>query len=249
MALQATGLTHEGCKRPTNQDSIAWQVNLSGNGALGIVADGMGGYEGGEIASRLAVDTLMACLTPELDQPDLDDQTVAEAIQSAIALAGTQIRRARASDTRLSKMGTTLVLAWVRDDRAHIAHLGDSRCYLLSGQHLVCQTRDDTVVQNMIEDGSIDEADAPRVPFRNVLTRALGASDDVPATLTTLTMAEDDRLILCSDGLTGAVPDNTWTALITNSHSLTEQARQLLDTSLANEASDNVSVVLIRLGD
>ncbi|MDX1801139.1 MAG: protein phosphatase 2C domain-containing protein [Marinobacter sp.] len=249
MALKATGLTHEGCKRSSNQDSIAWQVNLSGTGALGILADGMGGYEGGEIASRLAVDTLMASLAPELDQPHLDDQTIAESIQSAIALAGTQIRRARDRDERLNKMGTTVVLAWVRGDRAHIAHLGDSRCYLLSGPHLSCQTRDDTVVQNMIEDGSINEADASRVPFRNVLTRALGSADDAPATLTSLTMATGDRLILCSDGLTGAVPDETWPDLLANRQSLADQAQHLLDTSLDNEASDNVSVVLIQLGD
>lgn len=249
MALQATGLTHEGCKRPTNQDSIAWQVNLAGTGALAILADGMGGYEGGEIASRLAVDTVMACLTPELDQRDLDDRTIAESVQAAIALAGDQIRRARDSDPRLSKMGTTLVLAWVSGNRAHIAHLGDSRCYLLSGQNLTCQTRDDTVVQNMIEDGSINESDAPRVPFRNVLTRALGSSDDAPATLTSLTMAKGDRLILCSDGLTGAVPDDTWPDLMAHGKSLKEQAQHLLDTSLAHEAADNVSVVLIQLGD
>ncbi len=249
MALQATGLTHEGCKRPTNQDSIAWQVNLTGTGTLGVLADGMGGYEGGEIASRLAVDTVMACLAPELNQPYLDDKTIAESIQAAIVLAGTQIRRARDSDPVLSKMGTTLVLAWVSGHRAHIAHLGDSRCYLLSDQHLTCQTRDDTVVQNMIEDGSINEADAPRVPFRNVLTRALGSSDDAPATLTSVTLKKGDRLILCSDGLTDAVPDDTWQGLMANGRSLEEQARQLLDTSLVNEASDNVSVVLIQLGE
>lgn len=249
MALRATGLTHEGCKRPTNQDSIAWQVNLTGTGALGVLADGMGGYEGGEIASRLAVDTLMACLTPELDRPHLDDQAIAESIQAAVALAGTQIRRARDNDARLSKMGTTIVLAWVRGDRAHIAHLGDSRCYLLSGQHLACQTRDDTVVQNMIEDGSINESDAPKVPFRNVLTRALGSADDAPASLTSLTLARGDQLVLCSDGLTDAVPDETWPELMAGAGSLSEQAQQLVDTSLSNQAADNVSVVLIQLGD
>jgi len=244
MPLTATGISHVGCVRSTNQDSIAWHLSDDGEAALLMVADGMGGQAGGDIASQVAIDTLTAALQPCLNDQTLDHPELDDYIQQAINLASECIQARRADEPALSKMGTTIVLAWIKGNQAHLAHIGDSRCYLLSGDHLTQLTRDDTVVQNMLEDGTISEADAPHVPFRNVLTRALGSPQDRLASMRRITLAPGDRLLLCSDGLTNAVAESQWPAIMNTGASLTLQAQALIDTSLAHQAADNVSVVL-----
>lgn len=245
MKPSVAGLTDVGAVRSTNQDTIGWRLSDDHRVALLIVADGMGGYQGGEIASRIAVETVLEAFEPWLSSaaaatdPD-------EAIQAAINLASERITERRAADPELAKMGTTLVMALVIDGEAHIAHLGDSRCYLIHDGELVCQTRDDTVVQNMLEDGSIQPDDVPHVPFRNVLTRALGASSAL-ASFRRITMAPGDSLLLCSDGLTGALPEEHWLPLMAGHESREGKVRALVDASLDNEAADNVSVVLVTL--
>lgn len=240
------GVTDVGAVRKANQDAIDWRVSEDGRQTILVVADGMGGYQGGEVASRIAVDTLMEVLSPWMSsgagQPDEPD----EAIQFAINLASERISERRVGDPELAKMGTTLVMAWVIDGEAHIAHLGDSRCYLVQGGELACQTRDDTVVQNMLDDGSICPDDVPHVPFRNVLTRALGASSAI-ASFRRVGMATGDMLLLCSDGLTGALPEDEWLSLMSECEALEDKAQALLGASLDNEAADNVSVVLLIL--
>ncbi|WP_166264590.1 PP2C family protein-serine/threonine phosphatase [Marinobacter caseinilyticus] len=246
MTLTAAGLCDIGTKRDSNQDTIAWAVSDDGQRALSVVADGMGGYEGGEIASQLASDTVMEALTPLLASGAQDTATLQDRIQDAITLANKRIHTVRSDHPKLSKMGTTLVLAWVQNNQACIAHLGDSRCYLLSGKTLTQLTRDDTVAQNMVDDGSITLEEVPRVPFRNVLTRALGSSDDARASFGHTNLAPGDRLILCSDGLTGAVTDADWPDIMAPAPSLEDQARRLVDISLDHQAADNVSVVLVQ---
>lgn len=244
--LVAHGVTDVGAVRKANQDAIDWRVSEDNRQALLVVADGMGGYQGGEIASRIAVDTVMEVLAPWLSSGAGQPDEPGDAIQLAINLASERISERRAGDPELAKMGTTLVMAWVIDGEAHIAHLGDSRCYLIHKGELQCQTRDDTVVQNMLEDGSIRPNDVPHVPFRNVLTRALGASSAI-ASFRRVRLEAGDSLLLCSDGLTGALAEEEWLPLMA-AHELPEdKARSLVDASLDNEAADNVSVVLLIL--
>lgn len=245
MTPRVAGLTDVGAVRAANQDAIDWHVSDDNRQVLLVVADGMGGYQGGEIASRIAVDTVMGSLAGHL-VPGTGRDEPQDAMQAAINLANERIQERRATDTELSKMGTTLVIAWIIDGEAYIAHLGDSRCYLVHERELQCLTRDDTVVQNMLEDGSIQPDDVPHVPFRNVLTRALGASSAL-ASFTRLALEQGDSLLLCSDGLTGALPEANWLPVITGHGSPEDKVRALIDTSLANEAADNVSVVLLTL--
>jgi protein phosphatase len=246
MNPQVAGITDVGALRTANQDAIDWRVSEDNRQVLLVVADGMGGYHGGEVASRIAVDTVMEVLVPWLSPDEGVPEEPDDAIQFAINLASERIADRRAADADLAKMGTTLVMAWVIDGEAHIAHLGDSRCYLVQGRELVCQTRDDTVVQNMLDDGSIRPDDVPHVPFRNVLTRALGASAAI-ASFRRVRMAAGDSLLLCSDGLTGALPEDQWLSLMSVCETPDDKVRALVDASLDNEAADNVSVVLLIL--
>ncbi|ROU00442.1 serine/threonine-protein phosphatase [Marinobacter sp. R17] len=245
MTLIATGLTDIGTRRVSNQDAIAWHVCPDSTRALGIVADGMGGYKGGEIASQVAVNVITQVLVPLINQPPVDDAAQVRAIRDAVNEANEQIQALREEDPVLGNMGTTIVLAWIQGSDALVAHIGDSRCYHLSGDQLDLKTRDDTVVQNMIDDGSISEAEAPRMPFRNVLTQALGSNEAAEPSLCRLQLARGDRLLLCSDGLTEAVPEADWPGLMLARDPLREQANTLIHTSLENQAADNVSVVLI----
>lgn len=249
MNYRIAGQTHRGTVRETNQDVVGWRVNEAGNQALLVVADGMGGYQGGEIASRLAVEAVVELLEPELagDSAGLTESAVRESLERAFVLANKRILGRRAEDARLDKMGTTLVLAWIIGDRAHIAHMGDSRCYCLRGGQAICLTRDDTVVQNMLEDGSITLADVPNVPFRNVLTRAVGAIDLAEPSYRVEPLEEGDVLLLCSDGLTNSVPEAQWLEISTEQDGMERTVQALIDAGLANGAGDNLSVVLLTL--
>lgn len=247
MSLLAAGRTDVGSRRKNNQDAIAWSVDPSGQSGFVVVADGMGGYEGGEIASRIAIEVVREQLEPLLGNPQSDDAAMEVLLQRVISAANERIVEARESQPELSKMGTTLVLAWVDRGRAHVAHLGDSRCYRVTSAGLEQRTRDDTVVQNMVDDGSITAEEAPRVPFRNVLTRALGSSEDAGASFDHFDMATGERLLLCSDGLPEALPESEWLAHLNGDVSLDTQAQRLVDATLDNQAPDNVSVVLVQI--
>lgn len=243
MRLLVTGRTDTGTVRKSNQDAIDWCVDEASGQALLVVADGMGGYQGGEEASRIAVETVMESLGPHLKAAAVADprQTL---VQGALDLASERIEARKAQAPDLAKMGTTIVLAWVSGSHALLAHIGDSRCYRLNSDGLQCQTRDDTVVQNMLEDGSIQQHDVPSVPFRNVLTRALGASDPA-ATFSELVLEPGDRLLLCSDGLTDALDEDEWLQLLSGSDSVQAGVEALIEASLERGAKDNVSVVLL----
>jgi len=243
MELQVTGQTDTGAVRKANQDAIDWCVESSSNQALLVVADGMGGYQGGEVASRIAVDTVMEVLVPALEEQPGNGSREA-LVQSALDLASERIGLRKSQEPELVKMGTTIVLAWVSGQRALVAHIGDSRCYRVQNNTLYCLTRDDTVVQNMLEDGSIREHDVPNVPFRNVLTRALGASDAI-ATFREILLEPGDQLLLCSDGLTEALDEAAWPPLLSRADSVQGAAQALVAASLENKAKDNVSVVLL----
>lgn len=249
MKMDVAGISHTGAVRDANQDVVAWQVTDDGESALLVVADGMGGYQGGEIASRLAADSVMEVMVPVLFQSEADKREIDpnDCLETAFALANDRILERRKTDERLGKMGTTLVVAWVEEGVAHIAHAGDSRCYRIREGELTCLTRDDTVVQNMLEDGSINEADVANVPFRNVLTRAVGAMDPLELSVCSEPLQPGDSLLLCSDGLTHSVPEAEWMQILMDCECRESAVSALIEAALEHQASDNVSVVLLTL--
>ncbi|SFN59489.1 PP2C family protein-serine/threonine phosphatase [Marinobacter pelagius] len=250
MDYDIAGDSHVGSVRQTNQDRVDWRRGHDGRQVLLVLADGMGGHQGGEMASQLAVAAVLDSLLPALSASVVPDSVaVRERLDAAFSLAAARIQEEQAREPRLEKMGTTLVVVWVIDSTAFIAHIGDSRCYLIADTGPRCLTRDDTVVQNMIEDGSISAAEAPRVPFRNVLTRAVGASDDATPSFRVQELAPGEGLLLCSDGLTGALPEARWAEIMGQGAEADDAVQALIDQSLENGAGDNVSVVLMMLKD
>lgn len=245
MSLQVYGESDIGFTRRCNEDAIAWYQSKNGNSSVAVLADGIGGYQGGDIASKKAVDVCLNILSPLTESNSLEITDLIDALNLSVTEANRQIRELRMTDDELSKMGTTLLIVWIQGDETFVANIGDSRCYRLSDDVALQVTRDDTVAQAMVDDGSITKNEISRVPFRNVLTKALGTEPDVRAEVQQIFLKPRESLLLCSDGLTGAVSSEHWPSILAQNKTLKQQVESLIDESLNNKADDNVSVIMM----
>ena len=245
MSLQVYGESDIGFARRCNEDAIDWYQSSNGHNAIAVLADGIGGSKGGDVASQKAVDVCIKMLSPLAEKKELDITELIGALNLSVAEANHQIRVARESDNDLAKMGTTLLIVWMQGDQAFVANIGDSRCYRLNSKAALQVTRDDTVAQAMVDDGSITEQEVCRVPFRNVLTKALGTEPEVKAEIQQIFLKPCESLLLCSDGLTGAVNSESWPSILAHQRTLKQQVESLVDESLSNKADDNVSVIMM----
>ena len=220
--------TDIGLVRTNNEDSYFADPERG----LAIVADGMGGHAGGEVASKIAVDTISDGLKrPDSIWPFGRAQRERNLIVDSIRLANRRVRAAAEQDATLAGMGTTVVVLWVRRGRAHVAHVGDSRIYRYRKGGLVQLTRDHSWAS---EDGSM----------RNVLMRAVGAESDVAIDHRLLDVAAGDTFLLCSDGLTRPVGDDGIVSTLREFKNGEEASQRLIDLAKENGAPDNVTVVL-----
>ena len=219
-----------------------------------IVADGMGGHAGGEVASRMAIATLMNII---LHAPDWilrleDDEHAHKVIQRAAArcqqIHEALLRRARL-DPDLAGMGTTMTAALSLGDDLFITQVGDSRAYRFRAGTLQCLTRDQTQAQLLADEGVISQQDVARHRLRHVLTNALGGfHSDVRVDIKRWKLADGDRLLLCSDGLTDMVDDAHIADVLAREAGSDETCRLLVDSALENGGKDNVTVVLASYG-
>ena len=202
------------------------------------VADGMGGAAAGEVAAQLAIRAIR-----QLPAPITSDH-----LRDAIGSANGAIRATAASDPTKAGMGTTMTAIAVDNGIAHIAHVGDSRAYLWRDGALVQLTHDHSVVAEMVRQGTLSEDDALHHPHRNVITRALGADHEVDVDISTAALAADDVLMLCSDGLYTEVDHEDIAETMRAGGALPDTAQALVDRANAAGGSDNVTVVLARIG-
>jgi protein phosphatase len=220
--------TDIGLVRTNNEDTYLAEP---GSG-LAIVADGMGGHAAGEVASKITVETIAELLRPQGSTWWPFGRAVRERtrVTDAIRAANTKVREAARADSTLTGMGTTVVVLWIRGKRAHVAHVGDSRIYRFRTGGLVQLTRDHSWPS---EDGSM----------RNVLTRAIGAEDQVEIDHRMLDVSAGDIFLLCSDGLTRPVGEE---GIVRTLHDFKgeEASQRLIDLAKENGAPDNVTVVL-----
>lgn len=240
-----------GLKRPHNEDCFVADPPLG----LYVVCDGMGGGNAGEIASALAVDAIQAHLAEAARQEDLPligpcDATVsaqANRLASAVRVANTVVHRESWSRSDYAGMGTTVVAALLYEDVLAIAHVGDSRLYLIRNGAIHALTTDHSWVAEQILKGLLTEEEASRSPRRHIVTKALGVESAVDVELTETPVKHGDMLLLCSDGLTRAVLPNDILHLLSGSEDLLTMADRLI--VMANEAGgdDNTTVVLVTL--
>jgi protein phosphatase len=250
MQVKACGLTHVGKQRQHNEDTflVADEANLY------LVADGMGGHAAGEIASRIAVDSISEFIlhTKEDDGtwPHAYDEHFKRStnrLMAAVKLANTRVLEAMKKDARLRGMGTTVVACLADEDTMSVAHVGDSRAYLVRNGALSRLTNDHSWVFEQVQAGMLTEAEAEKHPLRNVITRALGGALQVTPDASEVECRPGDVYLLCSDGLTGMVPEDEILRVVHDHREDLEKACQLLiDTANERGGLDNVTAILVQ---
>lgn len=246
LAVQGAMASHVGCVRSGNEDRVLYVIPAAGErrrGVLALVADGMGGHAAGEVASRIAAEEIERVYrTTEASPPAL--------LAAAFAAANRAIFAHAAADAGCRGMGTTCTAALILDDQLYLGHVGDSRAYLLRDRRLHPLSEDDSLVNELVRAGEISREEAKRRPDRNVILRALGTRPEiVPAIWRDgLALAAGDRLLLCSDGLTDLVDEDTIGRLAGEGDPGRAVAR-LTEAALAAGGLDNVSVGVFAIGE
>lgn len=253
VTLAVNGRTDIGQVREENEDSITWYNHPEHPFAYVVVADGMGGYSGGALASRIAVQTLSLqfsqLLTPTFlaCSPDQQKLMIQAAVRNGIHKANHSIIEAKAENPNFAHMGTTVVLVVQWGDQLTVAHVGDSRAYLWSLRGLVQLTRDHSVVQEMIDSGAMSEEEARTSNVRNHITRALGVHDDVEPELMTYRIAESALLMLCSDGLTEYFDNPDIQHVLATHRPALECCYRFIDEANHKGGRDNISVGIMEV--
>ncbi len=202
------------------------------------VADGMGGHRGGEVASSLALETVQGMF--ERREGSLAEQ---------VAGANRAVFDRSQSDRRVSGMGTTLTAAQVDGNRVHLVHVGDSRAYLLRGNELTQITEDHTLVHRMVMEGEISEEEAETHPHRSILTRALGVDQNIQVDEGDLDVGSGDRLLLCTDGLTGMVPEGQIREILLETRDPQEAVDKLVKVANRAGGIDNITALILDFAD
>jgi serine/threonine protein phosphatase PrpC len=249
--IEAHGRTDVGRRRKINEDSYL----VSPETSLYAVCDGMGGHNAGEVASRMAIETLASfveksAIEKEITWPwgiDANLSFDANRLKTGIKLANARVFQAADNREELTGMGTTVVASIVSGNQLTIGSAGDSRCYLVRGGELRQLTRDDSWVSAALGEGILNSDDVEHHPLRNVITKAVGARDSIDLDVVEHVLEPGDVVMLCSDGLHGMLNDQQLSRLLQPvPGSLEEATARLVDA--ANEAGgrDNVTVVLLR---
>lgn len=234
--------TDTGMVRQSNQDAYVGGELPSG-GFYAVVCDGMGGHAGGNVASTLAVDRISGELKKNF-RKNMSVSSIKNMIESAVVLANLDVFDAANENEELSGMGTTAVVAVFSGDLCVIGNVGDSRCYHIAGGKIAQITRDHSLVQEMVDAGLITEAEAEHHPRKNIITRALGIAEDVETDFFELTFEREDKLLLCSDGLTNNA-DNKEILSIIEESDFDGCAQKLIDFANSNGGSDNITAVIV----
>lgn len=243
--------TNTGIKRNNNEDAflVDTQVNLF------VVADGMGGHSSGEIASKIAVETIGQFF----QDPNLNEETTwpyeyddkisftANKLKTAITIANEKIQEYSKEHIESRGMGTTVVALNKTKNKIILCHVGDSRCYLLRDNKLLLLTSDHSWVNEQIKIGLLTESEAQKHPFRNVITKALGTKGEATAEVTEMNCEVGDTYLLCTDGLNSMVSDKDIETILLQDLSLKEKCDALIQAANASGGEDNITLILLTI--
>ncbi len=236
--MRAFGLTDVGLKRKINQDAFLCRPDIG----LFVVADGMGGHRGGEVASQLAIDTIESSMEGALASQHSAENTPRSLLQAAITQAGSAIYEKARHDEDLAGMGTTVVAALVQGNKVTLAQVGDSRIYLGQRPHLWQITEDHSLMNEELRAGRLLPQDLLNYQFKNVITRSVGYEPRVAADFYERQKQEQDIFVMCSDGLSGLVPTED-IAKTLFSAPLEQAVMELVHLANARGGDDNITVV------
>lgn len=239
--IRSYALTDIGQKRQLNQDYIYLSESPIGNlPNVFIVADGMGGHNAGDYASRLAVETVVEEIGTSFEK------NAVKILNNAIRRANEQLRKRAREDKALSGMGTTIVAATCIGRYLEVANVGDSRLYVISDE-IRQITQDHSLVEEMVRMGGLDKETARNHPDKNIITRAVGARRDVEVDFFNVELQTGDLVLLCSDGLTNMVDDEMICRILKGDGNLEDRVEELMKTANENGGKDNISVIVIEL--
>jgi serine/threonine protein phosphatase PrpC len=250
LTTQAAGKTDIGLVRKNNEDNFGYDTRQG----IFVVCDGMGGQAAGELASKIAVDTVLGYFHEEeksrgaevLGRGFDEVSASANALANAIQLANKAIREASARDSGSSGMGCTIVAVKVEGDVFSIAHVGDSRIYLIRGAAIQQLTTDHSLVMEQVRRGLITLEEAEHFEMQNVIVRALGSEDSVEPDLADLKLQEGDTVLLCSDGLSRYVKDAGMLEVIEKAKTLESACDGLIEAAKGGGSDDNITCLLVR---
>jgi serine/threonine protein phosphatase PrpC len=238
MHMRASALSDVGQRRAANEDRYVLAADLG----LYVVADGMGGHTAGQVAAELAAQAAVDALRTLVDA----SASLAEKLRYAVAAANREIFATARAKPALQGMGTTLVALLVGEERIALAHVGDSRAYLIRGGRIRQLTDDHSLVAELVRRREITPRAARGHPHRHVLTRALGVRRAAEPDLAELTPTPGDTFVLCSDGLTGHVGDDEIAETVLAAADLDAGCDRLIDLANSRGGEDNITVLLLR---
>jgi protein phosphatase len=236
LRLIAHGKTDKGLVRKENEDAFCIEKDLG----LLAIADGMGGHASGEVASKMAIEILRESFKK-------GGEPLPERLSSGVKLANRAIYEAAQSQSQLNGMGTTLTALQLEGNRLSIAHVGDSRAYLIRGGVIEQMTDDHTIVSEQVARGMITREDAARSDMRNILSKALGIAPEVDVDMEELTVSEGDQLVLCSDGLSELISDDEILSEVQSSKRPEIVCDELVDLAIQRGGEDNITVIVAHL--
>ena len=242
--MRIAAKTDIGHRREENQDSYR-AGRQSDDTVWAAVCDGMGGANGGKVASSIATATLEEYFLEHIDAAGTAEE-IRRCMLEGIRMANSAIHTTALSDITLAGMGTTVVCVVVRGQEMQVAHVGDSRAYMLRNNAMRLLTRDHSIVQQMLEDGSITEQEAISHPKRNIITRVLGVEPEVEIDWMRVPVCSGDIVLLCSDGLSTYVPEDKIEKTLTDTP-FYEAPDALVQCALDVGGVDNVTVLLVQM--
>ncbi len=248
MPLVAAGRTDVGCVRKHNEDSLHLDPGLG----LFVVADGLGGHAAGEVASRIVVERVAKFIEQTIEKDrtwpleyDVNLSYDGNRLKVALLLSDHAIAEDIRSNPERETMGSTVVAGLLHGNKLTLAHVGDSRAYLINPEGIRQLTKDHSWVAEQVANGILTPSEARIHPFRNVITQALGNGGELDVSVQELDFRVLDRLLLCSDGLSGMINDSEILEIVQRSASLQEAVDQLIEAAKENGGEDNVTVILV----
>ena len=242
--MECVSKTDIGMVRKTNQDAVKFN-KINDEFAWSVVCDGMGGANGGDIASAIAVNEIENYIKLNIKE-DTDENKFEEIMRSAVNKANFEIFAKASKNKSLSNMGTTIVLCIVKKSNLHIIYAGDSRVYLIKPTEIPQISKDHSVVQEMVDMGEITQQDAKNHPQKNIITRALGVTKNIEPDYIKINISENDIILSCTDGLTNSINDDLILKICTSCEPCLAIEKLIKESNLKG-GKDNITACIIKV--
>lgn len=242
--------SHVGRLRSNNEDYVKGSIikNPAGEAGLFIIADGMGGHEKGEVASKIAVETAFEYLSEKIQSIPLRKRDIVNSIVEAFESSNKEIYLKARQNSEYFGMGTTMTILLVYNDDIIIGNVGDSRCYLYSKDCGLSQvTKDNSLVQEMLEKGLISEDEAKVHPKKNIITRAVGTDENIKVDVYEEGNKGDSLYILCTDGISNSISDFELEKILKFDYDLQEICEKAIDLANSHGGQDNISIIVVEI--